>query len=35
MRLMKPGLVMDLYVYRRNYDDMEHHITREIPQIYD
>jgi hypothetical protein len=26
---MRPGAVMDLYVYRRNYDDAQHWITRE------
>ena len=26
---MKPGAVMDLYIYRRNYDDIQHWITRE------
>lgn len=26
---MRPGAVMDLYVYRRNYDDTQHWITRE------
>ncbi len=26
---MKPGAVMDLYIYRRNYDDVQHGITRE------
>lgn len=25
---MKPGQVYDLYVYRRNYDDLQHGITR-------
>jgi len=25
---MKPGAVMDLYIYRRNYDDVQHGITR-------
>ncbi len=23
-----PGLVMDLYIMRRNYDDEQHHIRR-------
>jgi hypothetical protein len=32
---MAPGLIMDLYVYRRDYDDMEHGIRREMEQIYD
>jgi hypothetical protein len=26
---MRPGAVMDLYVYRRNYDDQQHGIVRE------
>ena len=26
---MKPGAVMDLYLYRRDYDDNQHRITRE------
>jgi len=26
---MRPGEVMDLYIYRRNYDDVMHWITRE------
>ena len=25
---MKPGAVIDLYIYRRNYDDAQHGITR-------
>ena len=25
---MRPGAVMDLYIYRRNYDDMQHGIMR-------
>ena len=25
---MKPGAVMDLYIYRRNYDDVQHGIRR-------
>ena len=25
---MKPGAVMDLFIYRRNYDDQQHGITR-------
>lgn len=25
---MKPGQVIDLYVYRRNYDDIQHGIKR-------
>ena len=25
---MKPGAVMDLYIYRRNYDDIQHGIKR-------
>ena len=26
---MKPGQVMDLYIYRRNYDDIRHGVMRE------
>ena len=26
---MQPGAVMDLYIYRRNYDDVQHGIRRE------
>lgn len=26
---MRPGAVMDLYIYRRNYDDIQHGIRRE------
>ena len=26
---MKPGAVMDLFIYRRNYDDVQHGIRRE------
>ena len=25
---MRPGAVMDLFIYRRNYDDAQHGITR-------
>ena len=25
---MRPGEIMDLYIYRRNYDDVQHHIMR-------
>jgi hypothetical protein len=25
---MKPGAVMDLYIYHRNYDDVQHGIIR-------
>jgi len=25
---MKPGAVMDLFIYRRNYDDVQHGIKR-------
>ena len=25
---MKPGAVMDLFIYRRNYDDQQHGIMR-------
>ena len=26
---MRPGAVLDLFIYRRNYDDMQHGIRRE------
>ena len=26
---MRPGAVMDLFIYRRNYDDTQHGIMRE------
>ena len=26
---MKPGQVIDLFIYRRNYDDIQHGIVRE------
>lgn len=26
---MRPGQVMDLFIYRRNYDDQQHGLTRE------
>ena len=26
---MRPGAVMDLFIYRRNYDDKQHGIMRE------
>ena len=32
---MMPGLILDLYIYRRDYDDMEHGIRRREEQIYD
>jgi hypothetical protein len=32
---MAPGLILDLYIYRRNYDDAENGIRREEPKIYD
>lgn len=32
---MPPGMIMDLYVYRMRYDDMEHGIKRVRPAIYD
>lgn len=25
----RPGYIMDLYIYRRRYDDIQHGITRE------
>lgn len=35
MKMMPPGLILDLFIYRRDYDDMENGIKREIQQIYD
>ena len=35
MQMMPPGLILDMYIYHRDYDDMEHGIRREVPQIYD
>ena len=32
---MAPGLILDLFVYRMNYDDMEHGICRKKDVIYD
>lgn len=32
---MPPGLILDLFVYHRDYDDMEHGVTRTKPRIYD
>lgn len=26
---MRPGAVMDLFIYKRNYDDIQHGIRRE------
>ena len=28
MHRMRPGAVMDLFIYRRNYDDNQHGLTR-------
>lgn len=35
IRSMDPGPVLDLFVYRRRYDDVQHRIVREKPKIYD
>ena len=35
MQMMTPGLILDLFIYHRDYDDMENGIRREIQQIYD
>ena len=35
MKPMPPGLVMDLYLYHRQYDDEQHGIKREKRKIYD
>lgn len=35
MQMMAPGLILDLYVYRRNYDDMEHGVRRNEEPAYD
>jgi len=29
MRRLAPGLILDLYMARRRYDDQQHHIKRE------
>lgn len=28
MRRMRPGAIIDLYIYRRNYDDVQHRVIR-------
>ena len=35
MQTMPPGLVLDMYIYHRSYDDMEHGIRRAAEPIYD
>lgn len=35
MQMMAPGVILDMYVYRRNYDDMEHGVRRRDEQAYD
>lgn len=35
MRSMTPGMVLDMFVYRRRYDDVMHHISRKKDHIYD
>ena len=35
MRNMAPGQILDLFVYRRKYDEVMHHITRKRERIYD
>ena len=35
MQKMLPGAVLDLFVYRRKYDDDQHRITRKKERIYD
>lgn len=35
MGLLPPGLIIDLYVMRLRYDDMEHGIRRKKEKIYD
>ena len=35
MQMMPPGLILDMFIYRRDYDDMEHGVRREVPRIYD
>lgn len=32
---MAPGLVMDLFIYRRAYDDQQHGIRRESNKCFD
>ena len=35
MQSMAPGLVLDLFSYRRMYDDEQHRIQRKKEEIYD
>ena len=35
MQMMPPGLILDLFIYHRDYDDMENGVRRMTPQIYD
>lgn len=35
MQMMPPGLILDLFVCRRSYDDMENGVKRITPRIYD
>lgn len=35
MMPLSPGMVCDLYIYRLQYDDVEHGIKRKKQQIYD
>ena len=35
MMRMGPGVILDLFIYRRNYDDAQHGIRREIEKIFD
>ena len=32
---MMPGAILDLFIYRRDYDDMENGIQREVQKIFD
>ena len=32
---LPPGMILDMFVYRRDYDDMENGIRREVPKIFD
>lgn len=34
-RLLSPGEIVDLFVYRRRYDDEQHRIIREKEACYD
>lgn len=35
MQMLPPGMILDMFVYHRDYDDAQHGIRREAPEIYD